>query len=587
MKHLYNRAAMKRALPLLLLLAAACSSLQPSSEPVHVVLVGTTDVHGWFNGHIAVPADGGEGVLIGGLPSFASYVEALRAAHGGRVVVVDAGDVFQGTLESNMFEGQAVVHGYNTIGYAAVAIGNHEFDFGPAGPESIARTAAEDPLGALKRNAKLARFPFLSANMVEKATGRTPSWARRYTIVSSGGARIGIIGLSTPDTPNVTMAANVESLEFTDPVAATIAAARELRQRGVDAIVAVAHMGGRCSDASDAHRLDSCDPHQEAMQVLEALPEGTIDAWFGGHTHARMAHFVNGVAAVQAGPFSREFSTIDLWIEPQNKRVVRKEIREHTMICSFVYSGTERCDPDKAPAGASLVPRTFSGSTIRPDTRVAATIEPYLRRVARKRDERLGVAASSSFPRSYWNESPLGNLVADAMREATGAEVALMNSGGIRADLPAGPLTYGHVFAVSPFDNYPTMVVMTGEQLTQILGSMSGGARGILQVSGVRYTIDHAREPEVAAAKRNRVVSVTLADGSALDPETFYAVVMPDFVAMGGDGTLEVMSSIPQDRIRIFYAKPIRDLLVEVLRNRREPLIPLLDGRITILNPAQ
>ncbi|HEX7708989.1 MAG TPA: 5'-nucleotidase C-terminal domain-containing protein [Thermoanaerobaculia bacterium] len=577
---------MKRALPLVLLLAAACSSLPRSSEPVHVVIVGTTDVHGWYNGHVEVPEGGGEGVLIGGLASFAGHVEALRAAHGGRVIVVDAGDLFQGTIESNMFEGEPMVRGYNAIGYAAMAIGNHEFDFGPVGPEPLARGANEDSLGALKRNAGLARFPFLSANMVEKSSGRTPSWARPYTIVSKGGARIGIIGLTTPDTPNVTMAVNVASLEFTDPVAATIAAARELRQRGVDAIVAVAHMGGRCRDTSDPHLLDSCDPSQEAMQILEALPAGTIDAWFGGHTHARMAHFVNGVAVAQAAPYSREFSTIDLWIEPKNDRVVRKEIREHTMICSFVYSGTEHCQPSKAPAGARLEPRTFSGMTIRPDARVAAAMEPYLRRVALKRDEMLGVTAAANFPRSYWNESPLGNLVADALREATGAEVALMNSGGIRADLPAGPLTYGDVYAVSPFDNYPTMVVMTGEQLTQILGAMSGGARGILQVSGVRYTIDHAKETDVPATSRNRVVSVTLSDGSPLDPAKYYAVVMPDFVAAGGDGTGDVMGSIPAHRIQIFYAKPIRDVLIEVLRKRTTPLTPALDGRITVLNPA-
>src|SRR6185436_677665 len=109
---------------------------------------------------------------------------------------------------SNVFEGEPVVKGYNAIRYSAAAVGNHEFDYGPAGPDTVARTADQDPLGALKKNAAMATFPFLAANVTEKATGRTPSWAKRYTMVNAGGAKIGIIGLSTPDTPTVTMPQN-------------------------------------------------------------------------------------------------------------------------------------------------------------------------------------------------------------------------------------------------------------------------------------------------------------------------------------------------------------------------------------------
>jgi 5'-nucleotidase len=576
---------MKRSLPLILfLLLFGCTSLQPV-EPVHVVLVGTTDVHGWYNGHVETPPEGGEGVLWGGLPAFASYVEALRTDHGGRVVVVDAGDMFQGTIESNLFEGEPMVQGYNVIGYAAAAVGNHEFDFGPVGPEAIARNPGDDPLGALKRNADLARFPLLSANMVEKATGRVPAWAQAYTIVRVGRARVGIIGLSTPDTPNVTMAVNVESLDFTDPVEATVVAARELRARGVDAVIVTAHIGGRCTNIEEPHAPESCDRQQEAMDYLTRLPAGTIDAYFGGHTHAQMRHYINGVPAVQGLAFSREFSTIDLWIDPRRREVVRSEIRPHTMICTFVYAGTEHCDPRRAPEGATLVPRNYGSQVIRPHATVAATIEPYLRKVAAKRDEKLGTVALAPFPRSYIGESSLGNLITDALRAGTGADIALMNSGGIRAELPAGELTYGHVFAVSPFDNFPAMVVMSGRQVVDILNAMSGGARGILQVSGIRYTIDMALDADKPPAERQRVVSVTNEDGSPFDLDKFYGVVMPDFVAAGGDGTQDVMATVPPHRIQIHYANAVRDVLVDQLRKRTEPLEPRLEGRITVLNP--
>jgi 5'-nucleotidase len=577
---------MKRSFPLVLfLLVLGCASAPPrAAEPVHVVIVATTDVHGWFNGHIETPPGGGAGVLWGGLPTLASYIGALRDRDPGRVVVVDSGDLFQGTLESNLFEGEPVVRGYNAIGYAAAAVGNHEFDYGPVGPDSVARTPGQDPLGTIKHNADLAMFPFLSANMLDRTTHRTPAWARPYTIVRAGAARIGIIGLSTPDTPNTTTAANVASLEFTDPVPAAVAAAKELRAQGADAVIVIAHMGGRCTNVSDPHVLASCETQQEAMDFLQRIPPGTIDAYFAGHTHSQMRHYVNGVPAAQGLAFSREFSTVDLWVDPDHDRVTKSELRPLTMICSFVYSGTETCDPKKAPAGATLVPRAFAGETIAPDAHVAAVVDPYLRRTAAKREEKLGIRTAAPIARSYTEEAPLGNLLADALRAATGADMAMMNSGGIRSDLPAGELTYADVFAVSPFDNYPAVVVLTPAQILGMLQATSNGVRGIMQVSGIRYTIDAAKDADKPANDRNRVVSLTLEDGTPLDPAKLYRVAMPDFIAAGGDGTQDIMSTVPKDRIQV-DATAIRDAIIAPLRKMPQPLTPMKRGRVTVLNP--
>jgi 5'-nucleotidase len=575
------RGAMKRSLPLILvLLAAGCAFFRKPAEPVHVVIVGTTDVHGWFNGHVETPPGGGEGVLWGGLPVLATHVDALRAQHGGRVLLVDSGDMFQGTLESNLFEGEAVVRGYNAMGYTAAAVGNHEFDFGPLGPEPIPRERGDDALGALKRNADLAMFPLLSANMTEKATGKTPAWARPSTLVRVGGARIGVIGLSTPDTPAVTMAVNVESLAFTDPLVATIDEARKLRAAGADAVIVIAHIGGRCTDLSDTHSLASCETQHEAMELLQGLPPGTIDAFFAGHTHANMRHYVNGIPTVQGLAMSREFSTVDLWIDTENDRVIKSEMRAPTMICSFIYEGTESCDPRTAVKGAKLVPRVFANETIRPDVRVAAVLDPFLRRVAAKRDQKVGIATAASFPRLYAAESALGNLLADALRKSAGADIGIMNSGGIRAELPAGDLTYGDVFAVSPFDNYPTLVILTGAQIIDLLRATTTGQRGIMQVSGLRYTFDASKKG------MDRFVSASLADGTPLDMAKLYTVIMPDFIAAGGDGTVDVMKGVPADRIQTSFASPIRDVLIEQLASAGGPLQPKIEGRITVLNPA-
>jgi 5'-nucleotidase len=567
----------KRSLSLVLfLLASACASMRKPAEPVHVVIVGTTDVHGWFNGHVETPPGGGEGVLWGGLPVLATHVEALREQNGGRLLLVDSGDMFQGTLESNLFEGEAVIRGYNAMGYAAAAVGNHEFDFGPIGPEPIPRKREDDPLGALKRNAELAMFPLLSANMVEKSSGKTPAWAKPSTMVRVGGAQIGIIGLSTPDTPAVTMGINVESLSFTDPIPATIAEARKLRAQGADAVIVIAHMGGRCRDLTDVHKLDSCESQAEAMTYLHGLPPGTIDAFFAGHTHANMRHYVNGVPALQGVAMSREFSTLDLWIDTKRDRVIKSEMRMPTMICSFVYEGTELCDPRTAPKGAKLVPKVFGGETVLPDVRVAAVLDPYLRRVAAKKDQAVGITTTASIGRTFSAESPLGNLLADALRKSAGADVGMMNSGGIRADLPAGTLTYGDIFAVSPFDNYPTLVILTGAQILDLLRATTTGQRGIMQVSGLRYTYDASKKG------MERFVGATLENGQPIDPEKLYTVSMPDFIASGGDGAVDVMKTVPADRIQTSFAAPIRDVLIEQFTGRE--IEPKVEGRIVVLN---
>ncbi|HSP14339.1 MAG TPA: 5'-nucleotidase C-terminal domain-containing protein [Thermoanaerobaculia bacterium] len=573
---------MKRSLALFILLLSACATV-PAPRPVHVVLVGTTDVHGWFAGHTWNKNQ------YGGVALFASYVDALRAQNAGHVVLVDSGDLFQGTLESNFFEGEPIIVAYNHLGYAAAAVGNHEFDYGPVGSDSVVRVPGEDPFGALKKNASTAKFPFLSANMTEKATGQTPPWAKRYTMVESGGARIGIIGLSTPDTPNVTVRSNVASLDFGDPVAATISAARELRAQGADAVIVIAHMGGRCTDLSDVHDVASCDDHQEAIRYLQHLPAGTIDAYFAGHTHAQIRQFVNGVPAVQGLAYSVEFSAIDLWIDRARHRVdsSRTTLDPLTMICGAVYAGTERCDGRDIPADASLVPRTFLGRTIEPDKTMSALLAPYLERVAAKRSEKLNISAAAPFRRSYATESALGNLLADALRAAFHTDAAFMNSGGIRANLRAGDLVYGDLFEVSPFDNYAAIVTMTGAQIAEVLRLTTAGDRGIMQVSGLRYTFDAAKDADKPPAARNRLISVTLDDGTPLDPNKLYAVVMPDFLATGGDGFLPVTSTIPPERLRFDQNKALHDVFADVLRTFPQPLQPKIDGRITALNASQ
>ena len=542
---------------------SCATATQPPQQPVHIVVVGTTDVHGWFAGRDL------DGIHSGGVAIFKSYVDALRAANGGRVVLVDSGDLFQGTLESNLFEGEPVIKAYNDIGYTASAVGNHEFDFGPVGPDSVAQTPDQDPLGALKKNAAMAKFPFLAANVVEKATHQTPAWVKKSIIVDAGGVKLGILGLSTPDTPNVTTPANVASLDFLDPVQPAIDEAAKLRANGADAVIAIAHIGGKCKEGGDPNDLSRCDATQDVMKLVEALPKGTVDAFFAGHTHDNVRNIVNGTPILEAFSYAQYFSSIDLWVDRQGHHVVRSELRPHTMLCTSVFAGTDRCTARTATKGASLVPRVFEGKTITPDAQLATLVKPYLDQTAAKRNEPTGITTAAAIKRDFDYESPLGNLIADVLREYWKADVAVLNSGGIRSNLPAGNLKYGDMFEVSPFDNYAAVVTMTGAQLLQAVQGNVAHARGVLQVSGFRYTRDD---------------KTLTAPSSDIDPNRTYRVAMPDFLTQGGDGFMAAMQGIPADRIQVDRNKNMRDVMIDVLKTHPQPIAAKVEGRVTILN---
>jgi 5'-nucleotidase len=403
-----------------------------AQELTHIVIAGTTDLHGWVVGHDeSLPS--GEFLRSGGLDVLGGYIHNLRDAYPGHVLLVDSGDMFQGTLESNLFEGESVVRAYNGLGYAATAVGNHEFDFGPVGPAPVSRGPEEDPLGALKHNASLARFPFLSTNIYEKKTGARPSWLRPSTLVALNGVKVGVIGATTIDTPVVTTPANVQELEFRPLAPEVIRTAAELRAQGADAIVLLAHAGGACAKLDDPKDASSCRPGSEVMALAEALPPGTVDVIFGGHTHSVMRHLVNGTPVIQAAPMGRGLSVVDLYVDPVKHHVdaSRTNMRPLRQICTNVFSGTERCVPTTGDEGRRIVPATYEGKPVESQIAIAALLDPFEEKVGQKKRESLGIMLSGPFTGSYTRESTLGDLIADAIRASVPfADFAVVNSGG-------------------------------------------------------------------------------------------------------------------------------------------------------------
>jgi 5'-nucleotidase len=495
------------------------------------------------------------------LPVVAGFVGNLRRARArdGGVLLVDAGDAFQGTIESNLNEGAAIVSAYAAMGYAAVALGNHEFDFGPEGPASSPRGPGDDPQGALKRRLAEAPFPVLSANLVGD-DGRMPTWRNlgRSTETVVHGVRVAMIGLLTENANEIVKRPNFIGLHAAPLAFAAAEEALLLRHGGADVVVLVAHAGGECERFGDPGDLASCDADSEIFRLARALPPKLIDVIVGGHRNAGVAHVVNGIPIIHAPSHLVAFSRIDLVFDPRTRRITEKHIEPPHPVCTRAIE--DGCSPG-----------SYEGAPVVADPAVTAAIRPALQAARALGDRPLGVTVEAAFPAHKSGETALGNLFADAMREAVpGADAAIGNAGSVRDTLPAGPLTFARLHHVMPFDNQLALLHVTGAELAALVSAnLTEREHGLLSISGVT----------VQAACTAGALEVTLArpDGTRVRGDEDLAVATSDYIAFGGDGLLAAIRLSPQ-KVDFDTGKTVLDALVAGLEKRHalRPVDPAL-----------
>ena len=550
---------MTRAAFALLLIAAgsACipttDSQRSAFDLTTLSIVGTNDLHGGV-----LPVDG-----RGGLALLGGYVDNLRAARArgrGAVLLIDGGDMWQGTLESNLSEGAAVVAAYNALGYTAAAVGNHEFDFGPEGPAATPVTPTDDPRGALKARAAEAAFPMLAANLIDSATGVPVDWpnVKPAVLVEAAGVRVGIIGVMTAGAPQTTVAANLRGLTVAPLIETIVSQAGRLRANGATVVIVTAHAGGRCTQFDNPADLSSCNPSSEIFSVARGLPQGLVDVIVAGHVHAGMAHEVNGMAIMSSFNGGRAFGRVDLMVDRATGRRVSQRIFAPRDLCERATAAGS-CDP-VADAGQSQVAAVYEGAPVRAAARVTASLAPTVQRVADLKATPLGLILDTPLPRGS-QESAIGNLFTDAMRQSMpGADVALHNVvGGLRADLRAGPLTYGRLYEVFPFDNRVVGLTLTGGELRRVVAAQLQPGPPTVGVSGIRV--------QARCAGGSLVVTVRTASGEAIEDGRRLLVATTDFLATGGDGILT--SVTPAQGFAMPESAPLlREVVADWVRRR-------------------
>ncbi len=531
------------------------ASLNAQAPPsITLSILGTNDLHGG----ILRREDRGGLALLGG---YVGNLRAARARDGGAVLLIDAGDMFQGTLESNLNEGASVVAAYGALGYVAAAVGNHEFDFGPLGPASTPQRPEDDPRGALKARAAQAPFPFLAANLIDTATGRPVAWpnVRPSTVVTAAGLQVGIVGVMTAGALSATLSANTRGLRVAPLVETIVAAATELRAGGASVVVVTAHAGGRCTEFATPTDLSSCDQAGEIMQVARALPQGLVDVIVAGHSHAAMGHQVAGVAITEALNGGRAFGRVDVIVDRTTRRVLERRSFAPRDLCARVDPGTTGCDPG-SPDGAR-VPAEYEGAAVRPDPAIAAVIAPAVDAALAQKGTLLGITLATPVRRAGTGDSPLGNLFTDAYLAAVpGADVSFNNtSGGLRADLPAGPLSFGSVFEVMPFDNRVVGFHLTGAEVRQMLAAQVQRRSPLVGLAGLRV--------RVTCQSGSLDVALLRPNGVPVRDEDRMLVATTDFLSTSLGGMFEPVT--PAGGFTIVHdVGTARDIVVEALRKR-------------------
>ena len=503
---------------------AAATALPKSTQPnFKLTILHTNDVHS----HHAPNADGDGGAALA-----SSVIKQVRAANP-NTLLLSAGDTFIGTLFYIKHHGIDSAELMNLMKYDAMTLGNHEFDEGD---------------GNLELFIEKLKFPMVAAN-VNFEKSKTITKIAPYVVLQKGGEKIGVIGLANPETPSMSRPGS--DLVFSaDVVLATQTRVNELEKKGVNKIIVLSHIG------------------YGADQELAKAVKG-VDIIVGGHTHTLLSNFDN--RAVGAYPTKIK--------NPEGKTVLVVQAGEYLQ-----YIG--KLDVEFDPNGelvSSKGDTIYLSHYITPDPTISALVGKLYAPIAALTKDVIGkstVYLEGDRKICRTQECNLGNLLTDAMRALSGAQVALENGGGIRASIKEGNVTLGDVLTVLPFGNLISTFSLKGEDLLAALengvSQMQDGGGRFLQVSGLRYQVNPAKPAG------SRILSVEVLDSQGkyqpLDLKAIYTVATNDFMREGGDGFTMLAEKAFNTND---YGQPLDQVLADYIK-AHNPVDIKVEGRIII-----
>lgn len=523
-----------------------------------------------FHGQIGVGKTAGAGPFnqVGSAPILAAYLKKAQTGMEYRTIIVSAGDLVGASpADSALLQDEPSIMFMNLLANSycrertdprcnvVATVGNHEFDKGVAelqrqiwGGNHADGPYLENPYSG-------AHYPYVAANVVDNATGKT--LLLPYVIKTVGNTRIAFIGAVLKNTPPLVSPSGTAGLTFLDEADTINRYLPEIRAKGVKAIVAVIHQGGNQNTYTGV--TDPLKPAAsgDIVSIVNRL-DSDVDVVISGHTHTFINSLVRNAAGkevlvTQALSSGAAFADIDLEIDPESGDVVKKSA---AIVTTFTQTGGDK------PAVA-------------PDPAVASLVAAADASVAQKVNAVIGQAASAiTRTQNSAGESALGNLVADAQRAYTGSDFAFVTLGGIRDDIRTGTVTWGKLFSIQPFPNKVVKMTLTGRQIYELLAQQwNPASRSPLQISGLTYawTFNGAGQPGTIDEVRK--------NGIPIDRAATYTVTTGLLLAGGGEG----FTLFKDGRNREEGASTI-DVLTSYIKGLKQPFNTVIDGRITRSN---
>jgi len=440
--------------------------------------------------------------------------------------------------------------GCNVIG----TLGNHEFDEGVVELNRLLNGGLHANGPFLDANYSGANFPYVNANVVDAETGEP--LIKPYVIRRVQGMPVAFIGAVLKETPSIVTPSGVAGIKFLDEAESINKYARQLKRLGVRAIVVTIHQGTRQRFFSGPTVQEPQDLGSSIGEIVHNLDD-EIDIVVSGHAHGFTNQLVENknakqILVTQAFSASTAYADIDVAIDPRSKDIVEKS--------------------------ASII-TTFGdvGPGLEPDEEITEMVSQAVTAVAPLVNRVVGDAATSIVrTESAAGESALGNLIADAQRTAMATDVAFMNPGGIRADLQAGPVTWGELFTIQPFGNDLVKMDLTGEQIVRLLNQQwaNPSRTRIMKTSGIDYTWDNN-----LPADSRIVISSILINGQPIQMTVVYSVTVNSFMASGGDNFTVLTEGVN----RVIGPVDL-DALVNYIETLAQPFSAVIEGRINRLN---
>ncbi|PTA67303.1 bifunctional metallophosphatase/5'-nucleotidase [Deinococcus arcticus] len=583
---------MKKTPLLLLTVALGLSACTPPNttlpaDPVNVTVLGLNDFHGYLEPSGFRPAGATADIRAGGVEAIAAELSDARKANP-NTIFVGGGDLIGASpISSGLLRDEPAVYALNAMGMRVSALGNHEFDQGLAELLRMQNggCASNDTAKACKfdPNYRGASFQWIAANVAyNAASGKTGSPFKSYVIEQVGGARIAFVGAVTAETPGIVSPEGVKDLTFSDPAAAVNRVLPEIKAQNPDAIIMLIHEGGEIAAGStDNYATVGCKSLKTDSPIykIATAVDPAVSAIITGHSHKGYNCLVPDPTGkdrivIQGEQYGHLLQRLDLTVDKANHKVMT--VKAANLVVDY---------DARAKAGQLDFGMTQLVTTAKARVEAISSVEiarlgsPQIRR---------GYTAAGAQDRTI--ESALGDVVADALLDAgkpQGAQIGLMNPGGIRSDLPdstkikpGNAVNFGDVFAVHPFGNTTTVLSLTGQQIDEVLEQQFSGANAtavkLLQVSeGFSYKYSQS----APAGSKINIADITL-NGTPISATAKYRVVTNNFLAGGGDNFAAFKSAT--DVVQL-PGLADTDVLSNYLKAKGPSLTNTVKGRIVVL----